>query len=330
VARVDQFERVERGFGVSNQTELAQALSRGSRRMPNTALGILLAGGGAGVISFDSLLVRLQALSPAGILFWRGLFSGVAFAILAAVLSRRAGGAGIRAEAGGWWPFVMLTAMMTLGTVTFVLAVTHTTVAHTLVIIASSPILTAVLGRILLGEKLPLRTWVAGFVVLAGVVVVFSSSLGGGQVQGDLWALVNTGSLALILILLRKYQQVDRMLSLAVSGLVIAAVLVPSEYHLPDTKSLLAAGVAGLVVLPGGLGMITFAPRHLPAAEVGLLLLLETILAPVWALLVVGEPLTVAVVVSGAIILAAISVHMVFDLKARPAAGLETLMPEPP
>ena len=137
---------------------------------PKLALGILLAGGGACVISFDSLLVRLQALSPSGVLFWRGLFSGFAFAVLAVVLSRKSIGAGLAAAGRGWWPLLMLTVVMGLGTVTFVLAVTHTTVAHTLVIIASAPILTAVLGRVLLGEKLPMRTWVAGLVVLLSLI----------------------------------------------------------------------------------------------------------------------------------------------------------------
>jgi drug/metabolite transporter (DMT)-like permease len=298
--------------------------------MPNPALGILLAASGAFVISFDSLLVRLQALSPAGVLFWRGLFSGIAFAVLAAAFGRHAGGVRIRLGARGWWPLAVLTALMVLGTLTFVLALTHTTVAHTLVIIASSPIMTAVLGRILLGEELPVRTWVAGFIVLAGVVLVFSSSLGGGNVQGDLWAVVNTGILSLILIALRKYQEVNRLLALAASGLVVAVIASPFGLQLPDVKSTLAAAVAGLFVLPVGLVLITFAPRHLPAAEVGLLLLLETILAPVWALLVLGEQLNVQVVLSGAIILGAVSSYLVLDLRSRRANGSPALMPRLP
>jgi drug/metabolite transporter (DMT)-like permease len=146
---------------------------------------------------------------------------------------------------------------------------------------------------------------VAGFIVLAGVVLVFSGSLGGGHFQGDLWAVVNTGILSLILIALRKYQQVNRLVALAASGLVIAAAAGPFGIQLPDVKSMLAAALVGLIVLPAGLVLITFAPRHLPAAEVGLLLLLETVLAPGWALLVVGEQLNVQVVLSGAIILGA-------------------------
>lgn len=313
---------------VSDQAKPVKPVEPASSPTPKLALGILLAGGGACVISFDSLLVRLQALSPSGVLFWRGVFSGFAFTVLAVVLSRKSIGAGLAAAARGWWPLLMLTVVMALGTVTFVLAVTHTTVAHTLVIIASAPILTAVLGWILLDEKLPMRTWSAGLVVLAGVVVVFSSSLGGGHLEGDIWALANTVTLALILIILRKYQQVDRMLALALSSLVIAAVIAPSGFQAPDSRSLLAAAVAGLVVLPGGLAMITFAPRHLPAAEVGLLLLMETILAPLWALLVVGEQPPVQVVVSGGIILGAIAIHLIFDLRGRRGAENEVLMAE--
>lgn len=315
---------------MSVQTDLPRPSSHAFGGTPNRALGILLAAGGATLISFDGLLVRLQALSPAGILFWRGLLSGAAFAVLAAIAGRRTKGFGSRVAAGGWWPLVALSTVLLLGTVTWVLSLTHTTVAHTLVIVASSPILTAVLGRVLLGEELPIRTWLAGSVVLVGVLVVFSTSLGGGHLEGDLWALANTGILALILIALRRYQQVDRLLALAVSGFITAAAASPFGISLPDMHSLFAAALAGLIVLPGGLALITFAPRHLPAAEVGLLLLLETILGPAWVLLVLGEALTFQVLLSGTIILGAISTYLVFEMRSRRTRGLEALMPEPP
>ncbi len=289
--------------------------------MPNPRIGVLLAVSGVSLISVDSLLIRLQTLSPVGILFWRGLLSGIAFSIAAAIATRRGKPDGIRAGAGGWWPISVLSTLMLLGTLTWVLSLTHTAVAHTMVIVASSPIFTAVLGRVVLGEELPIRTWVAGLVVLAGVLVVFSSSLGGVHFLGDLLALANTGILALTLIALRKYQDVDRLMALAVSSLLIAGIVAPWGYSLPDIKSLVAASLDGLIVLPGGLALIFFAPRHLPAAQVGLLLLLETILAPAWVLIAIGEAVTAQVVVSGAIIIIAIAAHSVMGMRGNQTAG---------
>jgi drug/metabolite transporter (DMT)-like permease len=142
------------------------------------ARGILLAVGGASLISFDGLLIRLQALTPAGIVFWRGLLSGIAFAVMVALVSWRDKRSGSAYDPGEWWPLSALVALMVLGTFTWVLSLTHTAVAHTLVIITSAPIFTALLGRLLLREQLPARTWLAGLVVLIGVMIVFSSSLG--------------------------------------------------------------------------------------------------------------------------------------------------------
>jgi drug/metabolite transporter (DMT)-like permease len=121
--------------------------------------------------------------------------------------------------------------------------------------------------------------------------------------------------LALILIPLRRFQSVDRTLDLAVSGFLTAAVVVPWGIQLPDTQTVLAAAADNLVVVPVGLLMIFFAPRYLPAAEVGLLLLLETVLAPLWVLFALGEQLTVQVVLSAAIILSAIVIHSILDLR---------------
>jgi drug/metabolite transporter (DMT)-like permease len=281
---------------------------------PKQARGILLAVGGASLISFDGLLIRLQALTPAGVIFWRGLLSGIAFAVMVALVRWR-GGRSRSQHFGEWWPLSALVALMVLGTLTWVLSLTHTSVAHTLVIITSAPILTALLGRLLLREQLPARTWIAGVVVLIGVMIVFSSSLGSGKVQGDLWALVNTVVFALILITLRRYQQVNRLLALTISGFLVAAMASPWGAQLPDTRSLLAAALDGLIVVPGGLVLITLAPRYLPAAEVGLLLLMETILAPLWVLIALGEALTAQVVLSGVVIICAISVHSLLELK---------------
>jgi drug/metabolite transporter (DMT)-like permease len=291
--------------------------------LSNRARGVLLAVGGAALISFDGLLIRLQNLTPGGVVFWRGLLSGIAFAMFWALARRRLRSAATGNARAQSRPLLALTGLMVLATFTWVLSLTHTTVAHTLVIGASAPILTAVLGRLLLHEHLAVRTWLAGFAVLIGVAIVFSSSLGGGGMQGDLWAVANAVVFALILITLRRYQQVDRVLAMALSGFVVAVIVSPWGAVVPDTRSLLAAAVDGLVVLPGGLVLITMAPRYIPAAEVGLYLLMETVLAPIWVLVAVGEALSIQVVVSGAIILGAISAHSFLELKNQSALGRE-------
>jgi drug/metabolite transporter (DMT)-like permease len=273
------------------------------------------------VISFDGLLVRLQHLSPAGITFWRGILTGIAFAVMVPIARRISGDRTPIMKGSG--PMLLIAFLMLIGTLTWIFSVTHTTIANTLLIIACSPIATGILGRFLLKEHLPLRTWLAGVAALAGVVIVVSGNLSARDLQGDAYAVGNVIALALILILLRRFQNVDRVLALSISGFAAAAVVAPWGISMPDSQTWLAAAADGLVVVPGGLVMIFFAPRYLPAAEVGLLLLLETVLAPLWVLLALGEQLTVQVVFSAAIILGAIVIHSILDLRKEPVARVE-------
>src|SRR5712692_3888365 len=174
-----------------------------SRR--SVARGTILAAGGAVVISFDGLLIRLQALTPAGVLFWRGMLTGIALSAVTAVALGRSSDhqrAPLRQQ---WWPMTQLAFFLVLGTLTFIFSLTHTSVAHTFVIVASAPLMTGILGYFVLHEHLPARTWLAGLAALVGVVVVISGSLGTGDVEGDLWALANTAVLACILVTLRRY-----------------------------------------------------------------------------------------------------------------------------
>jgi len=177
--------------------------------------------------------------------------------------------------------------------------------------------MTGILGYFVLHEHLPARTWLAGLAALVGVVVVISGSLGTGDVEGDLWALANTAVLACILVTLRRYQRTNQMLAIAISGFATTLVVIPWGISFPDAKTMVAAGVDGLVVVPAGLVMITVAVRYLPAGEVGLLLLIETVLAPVWVLVVIGEALTFQAALSAVIILGAIGIHSWLDLRAQ-------------
>jgi drug/metabolite transporter (DMT)-like permease len=277
----------------------------------------MLAVGGATVISFDGLLIRLQALTPAGILFWRGLLTGIALSGVAALVWRRSRPDQRPAWREQWWPMTQLGVFMVLGTVMFILSLTHTSVAHTFVIVAAAPLATGILGYFVLREHLPARTWLAGLAALVGVLVVVSSSLGTADLEGDLWALGNTAALACILVTLRRYPRTNQMLAIAISGFAVALVVLPWGVSFPDARSMLAAGLDGLVVVPGGMVMITLAVRHLPAAEVSLVLLLETVLAPLWVLFMIGEALTIQAVLSAVIILGAIAIHSWLDLKEQ-------------
>jgi drug/metabolite transporter (DMT)-like permease len=280
--------------------------------------GLLLATAGIAVISFDGLLVRLQGLSPPAVVFWRGVLTAIGFAILAWLAYRRSALRSFKTINAGVVGVAIFTA---LGNAMFVVAVTHTTVADTLVILASAPLLTAILGRVLLGESLHLRTWLAGTAVFIGVLVILGSGLGHGGILGDLAALAGSLSLALLLITLRKFQDMRQLAALCFGGVLTALVSAPfiGDFSVTSTQAGFAI-LDGAIILPVGLSLVSMAPRYISASEVSLITLLELVLGPLWVWWALSEEPSLATYLSAALVLSALSIYSYVDLRAERAS----------
>jgi drug/metabolite transporter (DMT)-like permease len=209
--------------------------------------------------------------------------------------------------------------MFASGTILFVVSIRLTVVANTLVIISSAPLLAAVFSRFFLREPIPLRTWIATLVSIAAIVTIFAGNVGGGTFSGDLCAVGTTCMLAGNLVIIRRARPVSMVPALALSGFLVAAAVSPFASPLS-----LTARDGGLLLLLGGfilpvsIGLITVGPRYLPAPEVGLFLLLETVLGPLWVWLVLNEIPSVATVTGGAAVLTTLAVHSALALRQKP------------
>jgi drug/metabolite transporter (DMT)-like permease len=277
--------------------------------------GILLAAIGVLVLSVDSLLIRLAATDGWTILFWRGLFMLFSLATAAWVRDRRAGLTGFRA------PLTWLLALLfTLSTAAFVLSIMLTKVANTVVLISAGPLFAALFSTWLLKEKVPLRTWLAIAGACSGVLVVCADSLGQGELGGDLLALGNAVIMGASMTLLRKHPAVSRSVLLAASGALLAVLAAPlAAPLLPPLHSLWVLALMGLVQMPLSLLLLTDATRYLPAPEVSLFLLLETLLAPIWVWLLLGETVPGSTLLGGTLIVAALVTHSLIGLRRDPA-----------
>lgn len=276
--------------------------------------GILLAASGVLVLSFDSLLIRLAATDGWTILFWRGLFMLFTLATTAWVRDRRNGLVGFGA------PLTWLLALLfTLSTAAFVLSIMLTSVANTVVLVSAGPLFAALFSTWLLQEKVPLRTWLAIAGACSGVLVVCSESLGQGTLGGDLLALGNAVIMGASMTLLRKHPTISRAVILAASGALLALLAAPLAAPLiPPVAALWILALMGLVQMPLSLLLLTDATRYLPAPEVSLFLLLETLLAPIWVWLLLGETVPAATLLGGALIVVALVVHTLIGLRRNP------------
>jgi drug/metabolite transporter (DMT)-like permease len=284
--------------------------------MPDRRRGLLLAASGVLILSVDALLIRLAAVDGWTVLFWRGLFMALSLTAAAGIRSRGRGLAGLKS------PVTWLIALsFSFSTAAFVLSIFHTRVANTVVIISSAPLFAALFSAWFLRERVPLRTWLAIFGACGGVLIVGYHSLGAGRLLGDGLALGNAVFMGGSMVLLRRFPEISRRLVLAASGLVLALLALPGATLLVPGSSLLVLAVMGLVQMPLSLLLLTSATRHLPAPEVSLFLLLETLLAPIWTWWALDETIPGATLAGGAVIVIALVLHALWSLRGGPRSG---------
>ncbi len=277
--------------------------------------GALMAAAGIVVLSPDGMLLRLiEQAGPWEIAFWRTLFIGLGVAALLAVqhgrdLGRVLGRLGRLGAAA-----VALQAAAQLG---FVGAIMHTSVANTLVLLATMPLFSAIFGWLFLRERVAPRTVAAITAALAGIVVIFLGALGGGTLLGDGLALVTAALHGLNLVVLRRAGHGIIMPALCLSGFVAALAALP--FADPGNASARDFGILayfGLIQTPVAFALFFGGTRYIPAAEVALMSLIEAVLGPLWAWLAVGEVPPERSFIGGGIVLAAILGNSLLALRA--------------
>jgi drug/metabolite transporter (DMT)-like permease len=260
---------------------------------------VLIVGTGVLLLSPDALWLRLLSMNGWSIVFWRGVCTSFGYLVVARATARMST-AGPRASARSR---LAISALAAVGNMCFVGAITHTTAAQTLVILASSPLLSALMTQASGLERVARRTWLTTAIVLPCIAVIVVRP---GEVSlsaGDVYALAGAIALAALLVVVRHSGEADVVPSLVLGGVLTAAVAAPFTDVLSLTGSDVLILLAGFVImLPLSLTLIMRGPRYLTAPEVGLVLLLETVLGPVWVWLAVGEQPTSRVSLAGVVI----------------------------
>lgn len=271
----------------------------------------------AGVVT-RHLSPELQAHGRFEITFWRSFFAALTVAGFLLLVRRDFVGSIVRAGAPGLLSGAMWATMF----ICFMLALTLTSTANTLVVLAVSPLVTAVLAWAVLRAPVAPRTWLAIGVAMAGIVWMFAGGIrieSPGSVLGMLIAFGAPLAAAVNVVVLKKRgHAVDLVPAVFLGGALSAALMLP--FALPSIAS--ATDIALLALLGfAQLGLpcmlLVIAARHLAATEVALLALLEVVLGPLWAWLGAGEVPASATLAGGMLVLAALLIN---ELAARTAA----------
>ena len=280
--------------------------------------GIVLMLGATLCWATAGVLVRnMEVTDGWKITFWRSFFMTV-FMLL--VLTYRHGSGGIwqRIRAMGW-PGVLSGMLFAGMMISFILALSLTTVANTLVVGSISPFMAAVCGYLFLGEKVAPRTWFAMTIAIGGIVIMFFDALSGTGWAGNLIALCIPIGFGANVVLLRKHRHaVDMMPAVLLAG--IFSTLVALPFALPLTVSVADLGlisVMGVLQLAIGLLLMLAAVPYLASAEIGLLSILEIVFGTLSVWLFIGEQPSQAALVGGGMVVAALIVNEIAGLRTH-------------
>lgn len=277
-------------------------------------MGFVLTLIGAVLMSLDPIFIRFSGVGGVDTAFLFGLFTAISMPIFIQLRDPRGLVGAIRES--GWQ--VVVSGLLMLGSAAgLVLSIKLTSVANTFVILSAAPALAALFSWWFLAEITQRSTWIAIISVMVGIGIVVSGSFQSGYWQGDALALFAVVCLSLNQVQLRKYQQVSRMASVGFGGfflmIVMAFFATPSSYS-AETWLIMAA--MGLLTAPFGRVLSQVATRYITAPEVGMILMLETVLAPAWALLFFDEVPPTASLVGGAIIFVTIAIYAYSAMKS--------------
>ncbi len=261
----------------------------------------------AGVfLSSAGLLVRLVESADAWtVLFYRSV--AFTFTVLVFIAIR---------ESGRVLPLVrafrrfdlLVSASLACGFIFYVLSLYHTSVANTVLLLSTGPFFSALLGWVFLREHVSRITWFAMCAAALGIAVMVSGGVSADDVIGILYALCAVAGFAVMVVALRIVgTRRDMLAATAFAGLLAALACVPfMQSFAISPHDLLMSILLGTVQVGFGFILITLASRSVPSAQVPLLALGETALAPLWVWLFIGEVPALATLAGGAIVLCAV------------------------
>lgn len=270
------------------------------------------------ILSPDALLVRLIHCDVWTLLFWRCLLTCSMQALFLSICYR---GQFIQSFRAIGKTGLLSASVVAIGSLLFVNSLKQTAAANTLIIMAAAPLFSSVLSWLFLHEKIPRRTLLAIVICFGGILLIFSGSLRSGLLLGDLMALGATLMWASNIVILRRGKAVNMVPANLLGNLLIVpvALLVGAQPLTVATADITYLLLLGGVVLPVSFTMITFTPRYLPAPEVSLILLVETILGPIWVWLVLAEVPQASTLVAGLLIVGTLFVHTMTSLRGHRA-----------
>ena len=208
--------------------------------------------------------------------------------------------------------------VLSLAFASYVFAMLYTTVASTLLILSATPFMAATIGWLWINERPRPTTWLAMGFAIAGIYFMVKSGYQLGNSIGNLLALLSGFWFALMLVMARRSRKDDILGGTFIGGVICVVIGASMAFLIGtglrvltlDLVIILGMGAFGIGI---GIALVTWGASHVPAAEVSILVLIESVLGPVWPWVFLNEAMTLSEIFGGALVLGSVVVFALFS-----------------
>ena len=282
---------------------------------PRRAYAMILMLVGSIIISFSGLAIRnIEMADNWQINFYRSISFGLAISI---VLLFRYGKRGHQQLTGIGLQGVLAAVLLGGASISFLLAITNTTVAATTFTLSSIPFLTAIMAWLFLGERIGKSTFFTMLIAIVGICLIFVQGLGSGTFYGNFMAFLCAIGFSGYAVIIRRNRSLEMLPTLIVSNLIIMfiALIFCWDNMMVSLYDLILCFVLGGLLSATVNTLFIIAAKHLFAAELTLFMLLEFTLGPIWVWIFMDETPTRWTLVGGSIVILAVVLKSLSELR---------------
>ena len=276
--------------------------------------GITLSLIGVLLITPDSLFIRLISFPSWHLVFYRGLIPFICLFVLLIIYYKKNF---IHACIITGLPGIFYAILIALGNTTFIISIHNTNVANTLIMISLTPFATAIMSSIFIKEHPDKKMWLTIISCFFVVLFIFYDSYEGNRIFGDFFGLLTAFFVGGSAVVVRYGKIVNFLPALLLSKIftmIIALSFIQSMPMLLEGKNAYLIISMGILCVFLPMTLLTLAPRYIPAYEVEIFFVLETILGPIWVWLIVHEQPSNKTIIGGICIILIIIAHTLSEL----------------
>ena len=281
--------------------------------MTNNAKGLALTSLGVFIMSLESLFIKFTTISPFLFSFYIRIFMFIS--MISTFLFKEKT---VLKKALNTNLLMLIVCAILMGTsnIFFITAVKTTTVANVVIIFSTAALFSALFAYLFYREKITKNIIVASFFMFVGLFIIFNDKLEIGSIEGNIYALLCTAFFATSYVILSRYKEMDRFILTAFSGLALSMIAFFFCDDLSiDFKTLAVVMIMGLLISPISRVFLGNGAKYISASEVSLLMIIETIMAPVWVWIFLNEVPSSYTFIGGSIIVATLIVNSLYTLK---------------